>query len=191
VTAIAFTHRLATGADLPALAALVDAAIAERLKAFLNADQVALSGSIMGIDAQLVVDKTYFVVEERSTGRLAGCGGWSRRAVYGDAHHKVETSHASTAARDAALRAMPADTARIRAMYTHPDFNRRGVGRMILGLCEQAARDAGFGRVELLATLSGEPLYLACGYSEIERFVAASRDGVDVPGVRMGKRIDS
>lgn len=86
---------------------------------------------------------------------------------------------------------MPADAARIRAMDTHPDLNRRGVGRMILGLCEAAARSAGFRGVELLATLSGEPLYLACGYVEIDRFAAASRDGVDVLGVGMAKRIDS
>lgn len=189
MTASAFTHRLATRADLPALAALVDAAIDENLKAFLDPDQVALSRSIMGLDAQLIADGAYFVVEDRATGRLAGCGGWSRRAVYGHAADHAHGSHPSTAERDAALRDMPADTARIRAMYTHPDFNRRGVGRMILELCEQAARSAGFTRGELLATLSGEPLYLACGYAEIGRFVAASRDGVDVPGLRMGKRI--
>ena len=76
-------------------------------------------------------------------------------------------------------------------MYTHPDFARRGIGRFILSRCEQAARATGFRRVELLATLSGELLYLACGYREVERFVAASHDGVEVPGVRMTKCIDS
>ena len=76
-------------------------------------------------------------------------------------------------------------------MYTHPDFKRRGVGRLILDLCEAAAREAGFRRVELMATMSGAPLYKACGYLEIERITAASRDGVDVPGVRMGKQLVS
>ena len=180
-----FTHRLATEADLPAIRALMDLAIAEHLKAFLDPAQVELSKSIMGLDTQLIADRTYFLVEEEASDgkpRLAGCGGWSRRAtLYGGDH--------STAQRDAALLDMAKDAARIRAMYTHPDFARRGVGRLILDICEAAARDAGFGSVELMATMSGEPLYRACGYHDIQRITAASRDGVDVPGVRMGKAL--
>jgi GNAT superfamily N-acetyltransferase len=175
-----FTHRLATEDDLPAIRALMDLAIAEHLKAFLDPAQVELSKSIMGLDTQLIADRTYFLVEEG--GRLAGCGGWSRRAtLYGGDH--------STSQRDAALLDMATDAARIRAMYTHPDFARRGVGRLILAICESAARDAGFRSVELMATMSGEPLYRACGYTDIQRITAASRDGVDVPGVRMGKTL--
>ncbi|MDP3735957.1 MAG: GNAT family N-acetyltransferase [Hyphomonadaceae bacterium] len=177
-----FTSRLATEADLPALKALMDAAIAEHLKAFLDPAQVELSKSIMGLDTQLIADRTYFIVEDAATGRIAGCGGWSRRAtLYGGDH--------STSQRDAALLDMAKDAARVRAMYTHPDFKRRSVGRQILDVCEAAARDAGFRSVELMATLSGEPLYKACGYHQIERITAASRDGVDVPGVRMGKQL--
>jgi len=177
---MSFTHRLATEVDLPALRALMDLAIAEHLKAFLDPAQVELSKSIMGLDTQLVADRTYFVLEEGS--RIAGCGGWSRRAtLYGGDH--------STSQRDAALLDMATDAARIRAMYTHPDFKRRGVGRLILEICEGAAREAGFKSVELMATMSGEPLYRACGYHDIQRITAASKNGVDVPGVRMGKAL--
>ncbi len=175
-----FAHRLATEDDLPAIRALMDVAIAEHLKAFLDPAQVELSKSIMGLDTQLIADRTYFLIEE--DGRLAGCGGWSRRAtLYGGDH--------STAQRNEALLDISRDAARVRAMYTHPDFARRGVGRLILALCEQAAKDAGFGSVELMATMSGEPLYLACGYHPIQRIVAAEKDGVQVPGVRMGKAV--
>ncbi|MCC6829432.1 MAG: GNAT family N-acetyltransferase [Novosphingobium sp.] len=180
-----FTHRLATEADLPAIRALMDLAIAEHLKAFLDPAQVELSKSIMGLDTQLIADRTYFLVEEEANSsqkRLAGCGGWSRRAtLYGGDH--------STAQRNAALLDIATDAARVRAMYTHPDFARRGVGRLILDLCEGAAREAGFKAVELMATMSGEPLYRACGYHDIQRITAASKDGVDVPGVRMGKAL--
>ena len=175
-----FTHRLATEADLPAIRVLMDIAIDEHLKAFLDPAQVELSKSIMGLDTQLIADRTYFLVEQGA--RLAGCGGWSRRAtLYGGDH--------STAQRNAALLDMATDAARVRAMYTHPDFARRGVGRLILRLCEGAAREAGFRSVELMATMSGEPLYKAAGYQQIERIIAASRDGVEVPGVRMGKPV--
>jgi len=181
-----FTHRLATEDDLSAIRALMDVAIAEHLKAFLDPAQVELSKSIMGLDTQLIADRTYFLVEEEASSssgrRLAGCGGWSRRAtLYGGDH--------STAQRNAALLDIAKDAARVRAMYTHPDFARRGVGRLILQICENAAREAGFKAVELMATMSGEPLYRACGYEDIQRIVAASKDGVDVPGVRMGKAL--
>jgi GNAT superfamily N-acetyltransferase len=175
-----FTHRLATEADLPAIRGLMDVAIAEHLKAYLDPAQVELSKSIMGLDTQLIADRTYVLIEE--DGRLAGCGGWSRRATLFGGDHSVSQ-------RNAALLDPATDAARIRAMYTHPDFARRGVGRLILEICEAVARDAGFASVELMATVSGEPLYRACGYYDIERITAASKDGVDVPGLRMGKAL--
>ena len=83
----------------------------------------------MGLDTQLVDDGTYFVVTR--AGVLAGCGGWSRRAtMYGGDQ---------SPGRNSALLDPAKDAARIRAMYTHPDFVRRGIGRLILSLCEGAA----------------------------------------------------
>jgi hypothetical protein len=76
------THRLARRENLPALAVLMDAAIAELQKGFLDDAQIASSRAIMGLDTQLVDDGTYFVVEQ--DGVIAGCGGWSRCAtMYG------------------------------------------------------------------------------------------------------------
>ena len=174
------THRLATEPDLPVLKNLMALAIGELQRGFLDDAQIAASHAVMGLDTQLVADRTYFLIED--DGRLAGCGGWSRRAtLYGGDH--------STALRDEALLDPIRDAARVRAMYTHPDFARRGVGRLILSLCEAAAVAEGFARVELMATLSGEPLYRACGYREIERTAAAPVDGVIVPLIRMGKTL--
>ena len=174
------THRLATETDLPAQKALMALAIDTLQKGFLDEAQIAASRAVMGLDSQLVADRTYFLVQEG--GRLAGCGGWSRRAtLYGGDH--------STALRDAALLDPALDAARVRAMYTHPEFARRGVGRLILSLCEAAAAAEGFGTVQLMATLSGEPLYRACGYAEIERAAAAPVNGVAVPLILMSKRL--
>ena len=162
----------------PTLAPLVDAAIGELQRGFLDAAQIASSRAIMGIDTQLVDDGTYYVVE--LAGQLAGCGGWSRRAtLYGGDH---------TSGRDAALLDPTTDPARVRAMYTHPAAARRGVGRAILARCEAAAAAEGFTRLELMATMSGRPLYEAVGFVPIEEVVDAS-GGAPVPLLRMGKAI--
>ena len=172
------THRIATEVDIPALVALMDRAITGPLSDFLTPVQIAASRRLMGIDSQLIADRTYVIVE--SDGVLAGCGGWSGRITeYGGDH---------TPGRIPAPLTPGADAARIRAMYTAPEFLRQGVGRMILGLCENAARAAGYDRAELVATLGGEPLYRAAGYQEIERF-EDDRGGAPVPLVRMGKRL--
>jgi hypothetical protein len=74
----ALQHRLATPEDVPALTALMEAAIAELQRPFLDDTQIAASRAIMGLDTQLIDDGTYFVVEQDSA--FAGCGGWSRQA---------------------------------------------------------------------------------------------------------------
>lgn len=176
-------HRLATIADIPALMAVMDASISGPLSAFLTPAQVEASRMIMGIDTQLITDGTYFVVEAADPdGRvtIAGCGGWSRRiTMYGGDH---------TPGREPTLLTSGVDAARVRAMYTDPAFVRRGVGRLILSLCENAARAEGYTSVELVATMGGQPLYLAAGYRPIQAF-EDDRGGVPVPLVRMGKAL--
>ncbi len=173
------THRIATEADIPALVSLMDRAITGPLADFLTPDQIAASRRLMGIDSQIIADRTYFIVER--DGVLAGCGGWSGRITeYGGDHTPGRVPSPLTPGLDAA---------RIRAMYTAPEFLRQGIARLILGLCEAAARAAGYDRAELVATLGGEPLYRAAGYREIERF-EDDRGGAPVPLVRMGKPLD-
>jgi GNAT superfamily N-acetyltransferase len=172
------TYRSASRADLDALKHLMESAISELQKPFLDEGQIESSRAIMGLDTQLIDDETYFVVEAK--GNLVGCGGWSRRAtLYGGDQ---------SPGRSAALLDPARDAARVRAMYTHPHHTRKGVGRLILSLCELAARSEGFQRVELMATLAGEPLYRACGYEPREQ-VMDDRGGVAVPLVRMTKSL--
>lgn len=175
---VGLTHRLARRDDVDALRALMDAAISELQKPFLSEGQIASSRTIMGLDTQLIDDGTYFIVD--ADGRLAGCGGWSRRAtLYGGDQ---------SPGRSAALLDPAKDAARVRAMYTHPLHVRKGVGRLILSLCEDAARAEGFERVELMATLAGVPLYRAAGY-EAHEAVTDDRGGVAVPLLRMNKSL--
>ncbi|HKD47880.1 MAG TPA: GNAT family N-acetyltransferase [Rhizomicrobium sp.] len=173
------THRLAAASDMEALTGLMNAAIRDLLPQFLSPDQVEASFAVMGLDTVLIEDGTYFIIE--LGGELAGCGGWSRRATLFGGNHSE--------GRDARLLDPRTEPARVRAMYTSPSFTRRGVGRRVLALCEEAARREGFSRVELAATMGGKPLYEACGYQPIEPMLVATPNGVKVPLLRMGKAI--
>ena len=176
---MSFSHRLATAAEVPELRHVMDASIREFLGARLDAARVEASFEFMGVDTQLIEDRTYFVV--LCEHRIAGCGGWSRRATMFGGDH--------TGGRDARLLDPATEPARVRAMYTHPDFARRGVGRLVLSLCESAAAKEGFRSLALVATVAGEPLYLACGFSIVERIQVPTSKGVMVPCARMAKAI--
>lgn len=170
--------RLATLADLPALVAVMDAAIAELQRPFLSPAQIAASRKVMGLDRQLVVDGTYYLVEV--DGAVAGCGGWSFRAtLYG--------GDDSIVAREPQRLDPTRDAAKIRAMYTNPAFARRGIGRLVLATCEGAAAQAGFKAVELMATAAGVPLYQSAGYAAVAEVMQSHVDGVSVPLVLMRK----
>jgi GNAT superfamily N-acetyltransferase len=172
------TSRVASHADLPQLRPLIDAAIDELQRGFLDPAQIAASHAVMGLDTQLIDDGTYFVVE--ADGQLAGCGGWSRRAtLYGGDH---------SGGRDPALLDPAREPAKVRAMYTRPGFTRRGVGRLVLDLCEAAAAAEGFTTLELMGTLAGRPLYEAAGFTVVEH-VTETSGGVSVPLVRMRKHL--
>ena len=173
------THRLATLAEIPELKSLMDASIRTFIGHYLDPARVEASVEFMGMDTQLIQDGTYFVVE--CDQRVAGCGGWSRRATLFGGDH--------SAGRDARLLDPATEPARVRAMYTHPDFARRGVGRLILSLVEAAAAREGFRALELVATVAGEPLYSACGFSVVERIDLPTSKAGPIPGARMAKQI--
>ena len=159
--------------------ALMKRAIDALQSGLLSPERVAASHAIMGLDTQLIDDGTYLIAER--DGIIAGCGGWSMRAtLYGGDH--------STELRDPELLDPARDPAKIRAMYTNPDFVRQGVGRLILEGCESAAAQHGFASVELMATLSGERLYSASGYTHVKTLEFFA-NGIAIPLVRMRKQL--
>ena len=170
--------KIATDADVDQIRSLMDLAINLLQIPYLTADQITASHKAMGLDRQLIKDGTYYCVWE--DGRIIGCGGWSFRAtLYGGDH---------SAGRDAAQLNPAKDRARIRAMYTHPDFTRRGIGRLVLETSEAAAKAAGFKALEMAATLAGEPFYARCGYV-VERRWQDENGAVPVPLLTMVKQI--
>jgi len=181
LAAAGYTHRLATIEDIPSIIQLMQRAIVVNMKPFLSAAEIEAAKETMGVDRSLIIDGTYFLIESQTQDRrvLVGCGGWGkRRTLYGGDH---------SAGRNDSLSDPDTEAARIRAMYTDPDWVRRGVGSLLLQLGEQAAREAGFKTIELGSTKAGEPLYRARGYIESNRIVHVAANGADNLVITMRK----
>lgn len=178
-----FSHRLANETDIPEIVDLMRASIAENMKSFLTPTEIAAAEETMGVDRTLIEDKTYFVIETVHDGKtlMVACGGWGKRkTLYGGDH---------TVGRDDSLSDPSINAARIRAMYTHPDWTRLGIGRLLLDLGESAARQAGFRTIELGSTIPGEPFYLAQGYSEVSRETHIGANGAENVVIKMIKAL--
>ncbi len=170
--------RLANSADIPTLEQLIPESVRALSANYYTPRQIESAiVHIFGVDSQLISDGTYYVAE--SAGQIVGCGGWSKRkTLFGGDQMKGEED----ALLDPAI-----DAARIRAFFVHPQWTRQGIGTRIIQACETAARQAGFTRLELAATLPGEPLYKTVGYQSLERLDVPMPDGETLPIMRMIK----
>ncbi len=173
--------RLATVEDIPALKLLIPESVRGLGVGYYTPQQIE-SGIryIFGIDSQLVQDQTYYAALDCDT--YVGCGGWSKRkTLFGGDQMKTDEDDQLDPAQDAA---------RIRAFFVHPNWARQGIGRRIIQMCEDAARREGFRRMELAATLPGEPLYAAMGYQVKQRGESPTPDGEVLPLAYMAKSLD-
>lgn len=171
--------RRATMSDRPALEEMKELSISLLLDPLLTPEQRIEMRQITPFDDALIDDGTYYVFT--LNGWIVASGGWSRRrSLYGA--DSGETSGAP-------LLDPATDAAGIRAMYTHPDFARRGLGSVVLSTALTAARLAGFRKAQLLATVAGERLYRASGWKAEERVMVGSGGKAIVPGFRMSRYI--
>jgi GNAT superfamily N-acetyltransferase len=108
-------------------------------------------------DRWLLEDGICFVAEAED--ELVACGGWSRDAV----------------------------AAFMQAVFVHPRWARRGIASALMAIAEADAAAAGCRRAELVASLTGEPLYRKLGYVVRDRFDMMLPDGMPLPVVRMDK----
>jgi GNAT superfamily N-acetyltransferase len=185
VSGSTFKLRLATERDIPALHALIEASVRGLQSGDYTPAQIdGALGTVLGLDTQLITDRTYFIAkagDEKAgaPGVLAGCGGWSKRkTLFGADRGPGRTPELLDPAVDAA---------KVRAIFVHPDFARRGLGSLILATVEGAAREAGFVRYEMGSTLTGVPLYRLKGYVEVERITVPLGNGEALPVVKMVK----
>jgi GNAT superfamily N-acetyltransferase len=195
--------RLATLDDIPALTALINTSVRTLHAPFYTQAQIEGSlASVYGTDTTIVQDGNYFVVtapsQEKPNAafpanskheRIIGCGGWSfRSTLYGGDQFSSRD--------DDNLMNPETDAAKIRALFVHPDFTRRGIGRMMLERCEQEARKRGFKRAEIGATLAGVDFYRSMGYEVLlEQGVKGFEErelgnGEVLKLVRMGRKLD-
>ena len=173
--------RLATMRDVAALQRLIHSSVKVLSAEHYSTQQISSALShVFGVDSQLIRDETYFIAEVKN--EIVGSGGWSKRTtLFGGDQSKPD--------RPDPLLDPVTEAARIRAFYVHPRWSRRGVGSQILTACEYAAREAGFSRIELVATLPGEPLYTARGYEKAEAMRLETPDGQSLPAFRMTKSL--
>jgi GNAT superfamily N-acetyltransferase len=166
--------------DIAVLQPLISASVRTLSQGYYSNQQIESAlVNIFGVDSQLIDDGTYYVAEIDD--RIVGCGGWSKRkTLYGGDQAKASEVDS--------LLNPETEPARIRAFFIHPEWARRGIGRRIIEVCEQAAQDAGFNMFELASTLPGEPLYKACGYEVIEPIDVLLPGGAALPVIRMRKR---
>jgi len=197
----AFQLRLAKDVDVAALHGLIEASVrglcagspkttgpgrwgTETTSDYTPAQIEGALGTVLGLDTQLIRDRTYFVaeaVDENADAqkRLAGCGGWSKRKTLFGSDRGPE--------REPELLDPAVDAAKVRAIFVHPDFARQGLGSLILATVENAALAAGFTQFEMGSTLTGVPLYRLKGYLEIERIAVPLKNGEALPVVKMVK----
>lgn len=182
-TPLEVTIRQATPDDLPATRAVVEQSLRILGAADYSPRQIESAlNYIAGTDTpNLIADGTYYVAEAQ--GNIAGCGGWSKRHALHGGHG--DTNDAVPPPLDPAR-----DAAKIRQFYVHPRWAKRGIARRLLHACEDAARVAGFTRLELAATLTGEPLYGAHGFKRVEPMEIMLPDGVALPVIKMVKQLD-
>ncbi|MDD5754048.1 MAG: GNAT family N-acetyltransferase [Methylococcales bacterium] len=117
---------------------------------------------VNGIE-ELIAANSFFAVKYEN--KIIGCGGF-------------------------AIDASESQKAEIRGFFVHPDYARKGIATLLLATCEnECLHKKGIQTLYLTATLSGEPFYKKCGFSEFERFRQRLSNGESFELVKMAKEI--
>lgn len=171
--------RLAEHADIPGIEHLMKLSMGQIGPSFYTAQEAEAAARYLTVpDPSIIGDGTYFVVE--NDGRLVGCGGWSKR-------RKLFTGSLDQEDLSGEFLDSSVDAAKVRAMFVHPEFTRQGIGEMIFQTCEQSAIEAGFSKIELMATLPGVPFYRRMGCLDDGEENVQLPDGSLLPCLRMYK----
>ncbi|MFI4956162.1 MAG: GNAT family N-acetyltransferase [Gammaproteobacteria bacterium] len=140
-----------------------------------------LNQYVFGVDKELIIDKTYFVIELDNI--IAGCGGYSlRNTLFGGDQSSSRVPGFLDPAKD---------PAKIRAFFIHPDFARQGLATILLQHCEQEARKAGFTTLELMATVPGISFYTRHGFIAKKDYTLTLPNRLPVKFLYMDKEVQN
>ena len=160
-----FVVRRAVPRDLGALRDMQRRSLRELSFGFYDLHQVEAFLFYVGtVEEAVIEERTLFVAE--IGGWLAGSGGWSTRVP----HYFDVGASIPAVVREKYI-------PRIRSMFVHPDWARRGVARRLMEVTENAIRATGQFEIALDATLPGVPLYEALGYRAVSPVDARLPDG--------------
>lgn len=160
-----FVLRRAVPRDVPALREMQRRSLRELSFGHYDLHQVEAFLFYAGtLDEAVVGERNYFVAE--IGGWLAGSGGWSTSAP----NYFEFGTGVPAVARERYV-------ARVRSLFVHPDWTRRGVATRIMEMTENAIRAAGHFEVALDAMLPGVALYESLGYRAVAPVDARLPDG--------------
>jgi GNAT superfamily N-acetyltransferase len=157
--------RPACTSDIPAIEALHRASVRELATGYYSAAVLERFLAVGTVDRGLIDAGTYYLAE--ILGGPVGSGGWMA----------IDDAPAG------------ASRAKIRSVFVHPHWARKGIGRRLVQHAEADAARAGFWHFELDATLSGVPLYQHLGYREVQRRGYPLPDGTTLPVILMEKSL--
>lgn len=165
--ALPFHLRQGIPSDVPALHKLIEFSVLANHGPFYTQEQTDLAlQSIYIVPPVCVEDRTCFalvVPAKDSTSDIdvlisqdeivVGVGAWTYRSK----PSLVELFNPEV------------DPAKLTVMFVHPGWGRKGLAKLLLNACEQAAREKGFKRMEFIATFAGIGFYEKNGYRIIDK----------------------
>jgi putative acetyltransferase len=148
--------------DLPAVRALHALAFRQLAASHHDAAQIAAHEAlILAPDYAVDVARSNLILARHRDGRLVATAGWL------------------------AMTDRP-ETARIRKVFVHPDWARRGLATALVRAAEQAADAAGYPHLYVRANINAVPLYRSLGY-RVEAEGVMPAGGADLPVVYMAR----
>lgn len=153
-----FELRAATAQDADAISELLQCSFPTLMRPAYDDEALApVLDLITRANPSLLDSGTYYLAEH-ATGLLVGCGGWTPERP--------------------GTRSIEPGIGHVRHFAVHPTYTRRGIGRAILELCVEKAREAGVRTLECYSSLNAEKFYGDLGFVRIREMAMELRPGV-------------
>jgi GNAT superfamily N-acetyltransferase len=157
--------RISLLSDEMSVSALLLASYSELMASDYEAAALNATLPVMVRANQNLLGSGTFYVVDGPASSVIGCGGWTLAAP----GTKMQT----------------ACLAHLRHFATHPDFTRRGVGRLIYDRCVEAAKVAGATRFQAYSSITAVSFYCSVGLQVVRTFDLPLGGDVTLPAVLM------